>query len=164
RRRTCGCPACMRRSAASRSPAPHGRRCLDGGWHSPPSSSCRWSRPAPSAPRAERGGTPGQPISVPASNWESAMSAGGLRALQPPLGTGETARPTRVQTMNSFGAKSTLNVGERSYEIFRLDALQSSYDVARLPFSLKVLLENLLRREDGESVRPQDIEALARWD
>ncbi len=65
---------------------------------------------------------------------------------------------------NSFNAKTTLTVGERSLEIFRLDALQDSYDVARLPFSLKVLLENLLRHEDGETVRPQDIEALARWD
>ena len=50
------------------------------------------------------------------------------------------------------------------YEIFRLDALQAKYDVARLPFSLKILLENLLRNEDGESIRAQDIEALARWD
>jgi aconitate hydratase len=65
---------------------------------------------------------------------------------------------------NSFNAQSTLTVGERSLEIFRLDALQESYDVARLPFSLKVLLENLLRHEDGETVRPQDIEALAKWD
>ena len=55
---------------------------------------------------------------------------------------------------NSFGAKARLEVGGRSYEIFRLDALQSRYDVARLPFSLKILLENLLRNEDGESVRP----------
>ena len=65
---------------------------------------------------------------------------------------------------NSFDAKATLTVGERSYEIFRLDALQAKYDIARLPFSLKVLLENLLRNEDGESIRSQDIEALARWD
>ena len=65
---------------------------------------------------------------------------------------------------NSFNAQTTLTVGERSLEIFRLDALQESYDVARLPFSLKVLLENLLRHEDGETVRPEDIEALARWD
>jgi aconitate hydratase len=65
---------------------------------------------------------------------------------------------------NSFNAQSTLTVGERSLEIFRLDALQESYDVARLPFSLKVLLENLLRHEDGETVRPADIEALAKWD
>src|SRR5437763_3819178 len=65
---------------------------------------------------------------------------------------------------NSFDAKATLTAGGRHYEIFRLDALQARYDVARLPFSLKILLENLLRNEDGESIRPQDIEALARWD
>jgi aconitate hydratase len=65
---------------------------------------------------------------------------------------------------NSFDAKATLSVGDRSYEIFRLDALQSSFDVARLPYSLKVLLENLLRNEDGESIRDKDIEALASWD
>ncbi len=65
---------------------------------------------------------------------------------------------------NSFGSKSTLEVGGRSYDIFRIDALQSSHDIARLPFSLKILLENLLRNEDGESVRAADIEALARWD
>jgi aconitate hydratase len=65
---------------------------------------------------------------------------------------------------NSFAAKATFEVGGRSYEIFRLDALQPGYDVARLPFSLKVLLENLLRNEDGEAVRAQDVEALAKWD
>ncbi|MGA2014437.1 MAG: aconitate hydratase [Solirubrobacteraceae bacterium] len=65
---------------------------------------------------------------------------------------------------NSFDAKATLSVGERSYEIFRLDALQPRFDVARLPFSLKILLENLLRNEDGESIRAQDVEALATWD
>ncbi|MDO8211827.1 aconitate hydratase [Conexibacter sp. CPCC 206217] len=65
---------------------------------------------------------------------------------------------------NSFGARATLSVGGRDYEIFRLDALQARYDVARLPFSLKILLENLLRNEDGETIRAQDIEALATWD
>jgi aconitate hydratase len=65
---------------------------------------------------------------------------------------------------NSFGAKSTLDVGGREYEIFRLDALQERFDVARLPFSLKVLLENLLRTEGNGSVRSADIEALASWD
>ena len=54
---------------------------------------------------------------------------------------------------NSFDARADLEVGGRSYEIYRLDALQSKYDVARLPFSLKVLLENLLRNEDGVAVR-----------
>jgi aconitate hydratase len=65
---------------------------------------------------------------------------------------------------NSFDAKAQLTVGERSYDIFRLEALQSKYDIARLPFSLKILLENLLRNEDGESIRAEDIEALASWD
>ncbi|HYT25790.1 MAG TPA: aconitate hydratase, partial [Actinomycetota bacterium] len=55
-------------------------------------------------------------------------------------------------------------VGSRTYEIYRLDALQSKFDVARLPFSLKVLLENLLRNEDGSVVRAEDVEAFARWD
>jgi aconitate hydratase len=67
-------------------------------------------------------------------------------------------------TPNSFDAQATITVGDRTYEIFRLDALQSQFDIARLPFSLKILLENLLRNEDGESIRAQDIEALARWD
>src|SRR5687767_12994300 len=65
--------------------------------------------------------------------------------------------------MNSFDARSTLTVGDRSYEIFRLGALQSKFDVARLPFALKVLLENLLRYEDGQVVTSDDVEALARW-
>ena len=64
---------------------------------------------------------------------------------------------------NSFDARGTLTVGEREYEIFRLDALQASFDVARLPFSLKILLENLLRNENGESIRARDVEALASW-
>jgi aconitate hydratase len=67
-------------------------------------------------------------------------------------------------TTNSFDAKATLTVGDASYEIFRLDALQSQFDIARLPFSLKILLENLLRNEDGESIRARDVEALATWD
>ena len=65
---------------------------------------------------------------------------------------------------NSFDAKATLEVGGRSHDIFRLDALQPKYDVARLPFSLKVLLENLLRNEDGKNVTPAAIEALAKYD
>src|SRR5689334_19627953 len=65
---------------------------------------------------------------------------------------------------NSFDARSDLEVGGRSYEIYRLDALQQKFDVARLPFSLKVLLENLLRNEDGTGIRKEDVEALASWD
>jgi aconitate hydratase len=65
---------------------------------------------------------------------------------------------------NTFDARAELEVGGRTYEIYRLDALQSKFDVARLPFSLKVLLENLLRNEDGVAVRAEDVEALGSWD
>src|SRR4051794_31295189 len=65
---------------------------------------------------------------------------------------------------NSFEARATLRAGDRELEIFRLDALQASYDVARLPFSLKVLLETLLRPEGTGPVSGEAIEALARWD
>src|SRR5918995_1385759 len=65
---------------------------------------------------------------------------------------------------NSFDARSELQVGDRTFEIYRLDALQWKFDVARLPFSLKVLLENLLRNEDGVGIRKADVEALASWD
>src|SRR5687768_11835438 len=65
---------------------------------------------------------------------------------------------------DSFGARDTLSVGGRDYEIHRLDALQEKFDVARLPYSLKVLLENVLRLEDGQSVTSDDVEAIASWD
>src|SRR6266550_971899 len=66
---------------------------------------------------------------------------------------------------NSFGSRATLKAAGRSYEIFRLDALERrGLAVARLPYSLKILLENLLRLEDGRVVRRDDIEKLARWE
>ena len=65
---------------------------------------------------------------------------------------------------DSFGARSTLEVSGREYEVFRLDALQERFDVARLPYSIKVLLENVLRLEDGVSVSAADVEAIAGWD
>src|SRR3954463_11074235 len=64
---------------------------------------------------------------------------------------------------DSFGARSMLEVGGREYEIFRLDALQKRFDVARLPYSLKILLENLLRFEDGDAVTKKMIETVAKW-
>jgi aconitate hydratase len=65
---------------------------------------------------------------------------------------------------NTFGARSSLKVGGRTFEIFRLDALsQAGIDIHRLPYSLRILLEGLLRTEDAVSVTRQDIEALARW-
>jgi aconitate hydratase A / 2-methylisocitrate dehydratase len=65
---------------------------------------------------------------------------------------------------NSFAARSSLEVGGKEFEIFRLDALQERFDVARLPYSIKVLLENVLRLEDGTSVSAADVEAIASWD
>ncbi|WP_323181875.1 aconitate hydratase AcnA [Streptomyces sp. NBC_01408] len=62
---------------------------------------------------------------------------------------------------NSFDARSTLQVGDESYEIFRLDKVEGS---ARLPYSLKVLLENLLRTEDGANITADHIRSLGNWD
>src|SRR5271170_5473252 len=64
---------------------------------------------------------------------------------------------------DSFKSRSTLQVGARSYEIFNLKALPED-KLARLPFSLKILLENLLRFEDGVNVTRKDIEAVLNWD
>src|SRR5688572_8956213 len=65
---------------------------------------------------------------------------------------------------DSFGSRSALRVGNREYEIFRLSALQKEgLDVSRLPYSLRILLENLLRYEDGVGVTRDDITALASW-
>jgi aconitate hydratase len=69
-----------------------------------------------------------------------------------------------VSNPDSFGARGTLDVRGRSYEIFRLDALAERFDVARLPYSVKVLLENVLRLEDGHIVTAADVEAIAAWD
>ncbi len=66
-----------------------------------------------------------------------------------------------MSTVDSFGAKSTLTVGSTDYEIFRIDTVAGH---EKLPFSLKVLLENLLRTEDGANVTKAQIEALGSWD
>ena len=66
-----------------------------------------------------------------------------------------------TSSRNSFGSKGELSVGGTTYEIFRLDAVPG---VARLPYSLKILLENMLRHEDELTVSRKDIEALAQWD
>ncbi|MGI8974761.1 MAG: aconitase family protein, partial [Gaiella sp.] len=65
---------------------------------------------------------------------------------------------------DSFGARATLSVGGSAHEVFRLDALQSRFDVARLPYTLRILLENVLRCEDGLTVTGADVEAVATWD
>src|SRR6187401_2953927 len=70
-----------------------------------------------------------------------------------------------MASADSFGAKGTLDVGDASYQIYRLDAVTGEgLDVDSLPFSLKVLLENLLRTEDGADITADDIKALAGWD
>lgn len=69
-------------------------------------------------------------------------------------------KETDVSTVDSFGAKSTLTVGSTDYEIFRIDTVDG-YE--KLPFSLKVLLENLLRTEDGANVTKEQIKALGSW-
>src|SRR5690625_293613 len=70
-------------------------------------------------------------------------------------------RGADVSSVNSFGAKSTLSVGDKSYEIYRLDAVAG---LDRLPYSLKILAENLLRNEDGANVTAEHVRALANWD
>src|SRR5690349_10933618 len=76
-------------------------------------------------------------------------------------------RPDTLHThmsLNSFGTRTSLAVGSESVDIYSLPALERRFPgVARLPFSLKILLENLLRREDNAFVHAADIEALAGW-
>ena len=71
-----------------------------------------------------------------------------------------------MSTVNSFKTRRDLNLGGRTVQFFSLPALRDAGypEIARLPYSLKILLENLLRHEDGRFVKAADIEALARWD
>ncbi|MGD0379427.1 MAG: aconitate hydratase AcnA [Acidimicrobiales bacterium] len=64
---------------------------------------------------------------------------------------------------DSFSSRATIVVGDRTFEVHRLDALAGRFDVARLPYAMKILLENLLRHEDGRQVHAADIEAVASW-
>ena len=65
--------------------------------------------------------------------------------------------------IDSFGCKQTITVDQKNYTLFNMSALSQHYDVARLPFSMKILLENLLRYEDNETVSKKDIEAVLNW-
>ena len=65
---------------------------------------------------------------------------------------------------NSFNTRETLSVGDNSYEIFSLRKLSETHDITHLPCTLKILLENLLRYEDGNTVTKSDIDALINWD
>jgi aconitate hydratase len=71
---------------------------------------------------------------------------------------------TVMPTTDSFKARATVKLAGKDYDIWRLDALARLGDVATLPYSIRILLENLLRREDGKSVFPEHIEAVAKWD
>ena len=74
------------------------------------------------------------------------------------------ARYSSRMASNSFGARSTLSVGGKNYTIYKLEALEKrGFSLARMPYSIKVLVENVLRREDGIVVTPAHVEALARW-
>ena len=69
-----------------------------------------------------------------------------------------------MASKNSLGAAGTLRVGDRDYTIYRLDALEKlGCSISRLPYSIKVLLENLLRNEDGVTVTADDIRYVAGW-
>src|SRR5215467_8303448 len=66
--------------------------------------------------------------------------------------------------MNSFHSRSTVNVAGKTYEVYRLNALdEQGISTKHLPYSLRILLENLLRTEDGRNVKAEDIRALASW-
>src|SRR5690606_9070210 len=70
-----------------------------------------------------------------------------------------------MESTNTFNAKGVLDVKGKKYEIYRLKALaDAGFDVSSLPYSLKILLENLLRTEDGKDITAEDVEALAGWD
>src|ERR1700728_5034633 len=70
-----------------------------------------------------------------------------------------------MASLDSFKCRKTLTVGAKTYEIYSLKAAEKNglAGVSRLPFSLKIVLENLLRNEDGRSVKKEDIEAVAAW-
>ncbi|SLA73340.1 aconitate hydratase [Mycobacteroides abscessus subsp. massiliense] len=88
-------------------------------------------------------------LAQPADGWPSSF------------GADVTSSPNKTESVNSFGARGTLQVGDESYEIFRLNAVPGT---EKLPYSLKVLAENLLRTEDGANITKDHVLALANWD
>lgn len=93
------------------------------------------------------------------------MSGSVQNAFDGPRDRSMPDQPIQMTHPNSFGSRSTLTVGDRQYTYFQLSALDAlpGSTSATLPFSLRVLLENLLRGEDGAFVKQADVEALARW-
>ena len=81
------------------------------------------------------------------------------------LACSRTFRESDDLALNSFGSRHALRVGAKTFDIYRLEAMEKAGvgNLSRLPFCLKILLENLLRNEDGRFVKQEDIEGLARW-
>src|SRR5678815_619251 len=81
------------------------------------------------------------------------------------LSTVQRTRAAHMTSSNSFGAQTTLRVGDQSVQIYSLPALEKAGfpGVSRLPYSMKILLENLVRREDNAFVKADDIKAVAGW-
>src|SRR6185295_11899652 len=78
---------------------------------------------------------------------------------------GAGTNPKILMIKNTYGSHATISLAGSSLKIARLDALEKKgWSMARLPFTLRILLENLLRREDGETVTAAEIEAVATWD
>ncbi|MBJ7338405.1 MAG: aconitate hydratase AcnA, partial [Mycolicibacterium sp.] len=94
------------------------------------------------------------------SRLQDKRTVGILTAATQPV-TAKIEPGVDVTSVNSFGARDTLNVGDEAYEIYRLDAVPGT---EKLPYSLKVLAENLLRTEDGANITKDHIEAIANWD
>ena len=71
-----------------------------------------------------------------------------------------------MATVNTFNTRTTLQVGGAAIQLYSLPTLEATGfpEIARLPYSMKILLENLLRHEDGRFVKAADLETLARWD
>src|SRR5258706_8865861 len=87
------------------------------------------------------------------------------RSFTAPGGAVAKIKTPLMTTRNSFGAAGELHAGGQTYQIFRLAALEKAgFDLKRVPFSIKILLENLLRFEDGTTVKRSDIEYVAKWD
>ena len=141
---------------------------LESGHELPASVALRCPSYAALSPRPPRSRTHSPLLKTACRRTLAAPFLGGLRASAQAhfellrRGHPDTGDPI---PMNSFGSKSTLTSNGKSYEIYRLKALeQKGFALTKLPYSLRILLENLLRREDGVNVTAEDIEFLAKWD
>ena len=79
------------------------------------------------------------------------------------LGSSKLLESRQMAHPDSFGARTEISVGDRKLALFRLEPLQARFDVFRLPYTLRILLENVLRHEDGATVTAEDVEAVAGW-